>query len=148
MSSQVKDAIIRQINEARRAGLGLVPESRAKLCCVELSQGKSKMSRNSRQPREIWRGVTRPKVWERDNHQCQSPLRPPICTGKPSIGLLMCHIDHIIPHSHGGKNVLPNLRVLCPACHVLRADNQHRGMIAKALEKGIIPPNWRELVWE
>jgi hypothetical protein len=31
---------------------------------------------------------------------------------------------------------------------VLRADLRHRGMIAKALKDGIIPPKWRELVWE
>ena len=37
---------------------------------------------------------------------------------------------------------------LCRRCHVLRADKRHRGMIANALRDGIIPPNWRELVWE
>jgi hypothetical protein len=31
--------------------------------------------------------------------------------------------------------------------HVLRADHRHRGMVANALKLGIIPPNWRELVW-
>jgi hypothetical protein len=27
-------------------------------------------------------------------------------------------------------------------------DPRHRGMIANALKLSIIPPNWRELVWE
>jgi 5-methylcytosine-specific restriction endonuclease McrA len=57
------------------------------------------------------------------------------------------HIDHIIS-GKGGSNADSNLRVLCRRCHVLRADRRHRGMIAPALRAGIIPPNWRELVWE
>ena len=105
------------------------------------------MSHNSRQSREVWR-ETRRKVWERDGHQCQGPYKSPMCIGKPSIDLLKCHIDHIVPLSQGGTNHISNLRVLCPVCHVLRANNQHRGMIAKALEKGLIPPAWRCLVWE
>lgn len=105
------------------------------------------MPHNSRQPREIWR-ETRRKVWEHDAHKCQSPLQPPLCKGKPVIELLKCHIDHILPNKQGGKNVIHNLRVLCPTCHALRANNQHRGMIASALKKGLIPPDWRGLVWE
>lgn len=100
----------------------------------------------SRQPHEIWQ-ETRKRIWERDNHCCQSPLQPPICQGKPSISLEKCHIDHI----RSGKladNRDENLRTLCPVCHVLRADKRHRGMIANALKKGLIPPNWRELTWE
>jgi hypothetical protein len=31
---------------------------------------------------------------------------------------------------------------------VLRADNRHRRMIAKALADGVIPPDWRPLVWD
>jgi 5-methylcytosine-specific restriction enzyme A len=31
---------------------------------------------------------------------------------------------------------------------VLRADRSHQGMIAAALRDGIIPANWRELVWD
>lgn len=101
----------------------------------------------SRQPREIWRGITRPKVWKRDSGICQSPLNPPICQGKQGeLKLKTCHIDHI----RSGKlatNELSNLRVLCRPCHVLRADMRHRGMIAGALRDGIVPVNWREYVW-
>ena len=91
-----------------------------------------------RQPREIWL-ETRRKVWERDGGQCVH------CHA--SVTLEVCHIDHI----QSGKNAtnhLSNLRTLCRRCHVLRADKRHRGMIASALRDGIIPPNWRELVWE
>ena len=99
-----------------------------------------------RQPKEIW-FETRRKVWERDGGQCQSPLQPPICQGKPHIALEACHIDHIKSGKLAG-NEMSNLRVLCRACHVLRVDKRHRGMIANALRDGIIPPNWRELVWD
>jgi len=94
-----------------------------------------------RQPDEIWQ-ETRKRVWERDFDNggiCSHCLS--------SVTLEECNIDHI----QSGKlasNHLDNLRILCRRCHVLRLDNRHRGMIAKALSDGIIPPNWRELVWE
>ena len=99
-----------------------------------------------RQPREIWI-QTRRVVWERDNHCCQSPLQPPICTGKPFIELERCNIDHTKSGKNAG-NTIAELRTLCPTCHALRSDPRHRGMIARALRLGLIPPNWRELVWD
>jgi len=98
----------------------------------------------SRQPREVWE-TTRRAVWERDLGRCQGPY----CRDKPawSLRLEECHIDHIRSGKLAG-NEMGNLRVLCRRCHVLRADGRHRGMIAKALEDGLIPPDWRELVWE
>ena len=92
----------------------------------------------TRQPREIWR-ETRRKVWKRDKGLCQH-------CGE-AVPLIKCHIDHIRSGKLAG-NEMSNLRVLCRRCHILRADFRHRGMIARALELGIIPPNWRELVWE
>jgi len=94
----------------------------------------------SRQPREIWQ-ETRRKVWERDGGLCQYPY------GKHPVSLEEAHIDHIHSGKHGTNN-LSNLRTLCRYHHVLRADLRHRGMIAKALEEGLIPPNWRELIWD
>ena len=91
-----------------------------------------------RQPREIWQ-ETRKRVWKRDLGICIHCLS--------SITLEECHIDHIRSGKLAG-NEMSNLRTLCRRCHVLRADKRHRGMIAKALADGIIPPNWRELVWE
>jgi 5-methylcytosine-specific restriction endonuclease McrA len=92
----------------------------------------------SRQEREIWE-ATRRKVWERDAGVCAH-------CGKP-VALEVCHIDHLRSGLHG-SNHLDNLRVLCRPCHVLRNDGRHSQMIGKALQDGIIPPNWRELVWE
>ena len=71
-----------------------------------------------------------------------------MCThcGKP-LSLDECHTDHI-KSGRLGDNRDSNLRTLCRRCHVLRDDKRHRGMIAGALRDGIIPPNWRELVWE
>lgn len=91
-----------------------------------------------RQPKEIW-ADTRRRILARDGFKCAK------CA--VSLAENTAHIDHI----KSGKlatNADSNLRCLCRRCHVLRADMRHRGMIAKALEDGIIPANWRELVWE
>lgn len=91
-----------------------------------------------RQPKELW-SITRARIWARDGGRCQH-------CGAPQ-ALEVCHIDHI----RSGKlatNEDSNLRVLCRRCHVLRADMRHRGMIAQAIKDGIIPPDWRALVWE
>lgn len=95
-----------------------------------------------RQPREIW-DITRRNVWERDGGRCQGPY----CTGALPLSLNGCHIDHIVSGKRG-TNEMSNLRVLCRRCHVLRADHRHQGMIRKAIKSGIIPPDWRGLVWE
>lgn len=81
----------------------------------------------------------RRQAWERDEHKCTN-------CGDP-VGIKKCHIDHIIELSRGGTNMLENLRTLCPTCHCLRKEMSHRGMTAKALQKGWIPPDWRKLVW-
>lgn len=91
-----------------------------------------------RLPREIW-FQTRIFVWERDKKRCTH------CNRLVSIN--ECNIDHIVSGKRGSNNI-NNLRTLCKKCHVLRADFRHRGMVANALKQGIIPPNWRELVWE
>ena len=100
--------------------------------------GEAKVMPKSRQPKEIWE-VTRSRVWERDGGKCKH-------CGEP-VALDVCHIDHI-KSGKLGTNEMSNLRVLCRCCHVLRVDMRHRGMIAGALRDGIIPPNWRELVWD
>ena len=100
--------------------------------------------RRRRMPREIWRATLRRQVWERDGGQCKGPY----CAGAPPIALDAAHIDHITPLSKGGTNALENLRTLCRRCHVLRAGREHQGMIAQALRDGIIPADWRPLVWE
>lgn len=93
-----------------------------------------------RQPKEIW-DATRIRIYERDGGLCQYPK------GKHPVPLREAHIDHI----QSGKlatNEDRNLRTLCRMHHVLRLDFRHRGMIGGALRDGLIPPNWRELVWE
>lgn len=91
-----------------------------------------------RQPKDIWT-ITRRRIWVRDGGVCQHCWR--------AVTLEVCHIDHI-RSGRLASNQDSNLRVLCRRCHVLRADSRHRGMIAGALRDGIIPPNWRELIWE
>jgi 5-methylcytosine-specific restriction endonuclease McrA len=91
-----------------------------------------------RLPRELWRNLRR-QVLERDGFACMHCHEP--VTEKT------CHIDHIRSGKHG-SNQLWNLRTLCRRCHVLRLDSRHRGMVAQALTDGIIPVNWRQLLWE
>lgn len=91
-----------------------------------------------------WRKL-RKRVWLRDDKkcvQCVTEGRP-----HPEVSLRKCHIDHIVPLSKRGSNKMSNLRTLCRYHHVLRVDFAHRGMIAKALQDEIIPPDWRKLVW-
>ncbi len=90
------------------------------------------------QPFEIW-AETRLKVLERDGSKCVR------CSA--AVTAETAHIDHVVAGKHG-TNRLANLRTLCRRCHVLRADTRHRGMIAAALRGGIIPADWRSLVWE
>lgn len=97
------------------------------------------MSPPRRLPLALWREM-RLRIWERDGRACVR------C--KERVRLRAMHVDHIIPLYRGGTNADGNLRTLCRRCHVLRADPGHRGMIADALRRGIIPPNWRELVWD
>lgn len=92
-----------------------------------------------RQPREVW-AATRRRIWGRDGGLCQYPY------GKHPVTLTECHVDHM-RSGKLGSNADSNLRTLCRKHHVLRADNRHRGMIANALRDGIIPPDWRKLVW-
>jgi 5-methylcytosine-specific restriction endonuclease McrA len=92
----------------------------------------------TRQPREIWQD-TRERVYQRDGGICQHCDK--------AVTLYECNIDHIKSGKLSG-NEMTNLRTLCKTCHCLRADNRHRGMTAKAIKDGIIPYNWRELVWD
>ncbi|MGM2667018.1 HNH endonuclease [Bacillus cereus group sp. Bce026] len=92
-----------------------------------------------RTPHETWKINIRPLIWKRDNKKCVRCETPVL--------LNECHIDHIVSGLHG-DNKIKNLRTLCKQCHVLRADQFHRGMIAKALKDGTITANWRQYVWE
>ncbi len=93
-----------------------------------------------RPPREVWMAI-RHAVWKRDKGLCQYPH------GKHPVALHEAHIDHIVSGKRA-SNALSNLRTLCRYHHVLRADHRHHGMVAGALRDGIIPPNWRDLVWD
>jgi 5-methylcytosine-specific restriction endonuclease McrA len=99
--------------------------------------------RHRRLGRAEWQTLRR-QVWERDDGRCQGPY----CRDAAPLPLEAAHIDHRVPLSRGGTNELDNLRTLCRRCHALRSDENHQGMIVAALRDGVIPPNWRELVWD
>jgi len=101
-----------------------------------------RMPRKRRLPQELWEAM-RQRVWERDGGRCQGPY----CRDAQPLALETVHIDHRVPVSAGGTNASSNLRTLCRRCHVLRAGHAHAGMIAHALRDGVIPPDWRALVW-
>jgi 5-methylcytosine-specific restriction endonuclease McrA len=103
------------------------------------------MRKVKRQPKILWQR-TRQHIWQRDQGRCQGPYCQELQAW--SLPLNQAHIDHRIERSRGGSNAQSNLRVLCRRCHTLRASRSHRGMILRALEQGIIPPDWRPLVWE
>lgn len=90
-----------------------------------------------RPPKEIWQKL-RLITWERDGGKC-------VHCGEP-VRFEEFNCDHI-KSGKNASNKIKNLRTLCRKCHVLREDGRHRGMIAKAIKDGVIPPNWRELVW-
>lgn len=93
-----------------------------------------------RPPRDVWVAIRR-KIYKRDRGLCQYPF------GKHVVAIEEAHIDHI-RSGKLGTNSFKNLRTLCRRHHVLRADFRHRGMISRALKDGVIPTNWRELIWE
>lgn len=97
-------------------------------------------------PHHLWQ-LKRKKIWLRDGCCCQSPLQPPLCTGKPYISLHRCHIDHIVTGKRG-SNLDDNLRTLCPVCHALRTNRRHQGLTDRLLEQKKLPENWRELTWD
>jgi 5-methylcytosine-specific restriction enzyme A len=101
------------------------------------------MAKRRRLPPALW-AQRRRMVWLRDGGRCQGPH----CRGAAPIPLAEAQIDHIRPVSRGGSHRPSNLRVLCARCHALRADAAHRGLIQRALAAGLIPPDWRALVWE
>lgn len=90
-----------------------------------------------RLPLSDWRKL-REKIWKRNFGACTH-----CCT---EVSLKEAHIDHIIS-GKAGTNSKKNLRTLCRRCHVTRGDFRHRGMIYRAIIDGIIPADWRPLLW-
>jgi 5-methylcytosine-specific restriction protein A len=76
-------------------------------------------------------------LWERSGGLCQYPYR------SHPVPLEEAHVDRI----GSGSNALSNFRTLCRFHKILRAASLDQQLVARALADGIIPPNWRELVW-
>lgn len=90
----------------------------------------------------IW-AKQRRQAWETYGGLCQGPY----CRGKPPLPLSQVQIDH----QYSGKlanNAQRFLRPLCKRCHALRLDYRHRGLIVKALQQNLIPPDWRQFLWD
>jgi len=92
--------------------------------------------RNRQPPSAVWtdRGRT---AWERDGRQCVR------C--EAFLSFKDSRTDRVDP---SGSYGLGNLRTLCRRCYTLRVANVGKGLAAGALRDGIIPPDWRGLVWD
>ena len=104
------------------------------------------MMKYRKRPNQATWNIIRHRIWQRDRQRCQGPYCQDVAPR--SLLLNQVHIDHILEISRGGSNADDNLRTLCRRCHCLRANISHQGMIAAALRDGVIPPNWRQYVWE
>ncbi|WP_326664451.1 HNH endonuclease [Streptomyces sp. NBC_00385] len=92
------------------------------------------------QPRKPWAGSSRreslPRGWERLRRRV---IRRDggVCTALYSDGrrceLPGTDVDHVIPHSLGGSDLLENLQLLCPFHH--RAKSSSEGGTAAALTR-------------
>ena len=103
-----------------------------------------------RQSPKLW-AKTRVRIFKRDRGECQSPeyahpKKVGLCQRKMSLS--QCHIDHIIPLAKGGTNRANNLRVLCPICHALRADKTHAMLRLGMFADGLLPANYKNLLWD
>ncbi len=58
-------------------------------------------------------------IWRRDNKVCQIKKK---CEGK-YLQFADMDVDHIIPHSKGGKTIVSNGRVSCPECNRSKGAN-------------------------
>jgi len=69
--------------------------------------GRRKKPRDSMDDTRSFRTI----VLERDNHACVN------CGRTTNL-----HIDHIIPISRGGQNILSNMQTLCETCNYIKAN--------------------------
>jgi 5-methylcytosine-specific restriction enzyme A len=79
------------------------------------------------------------RVWERAGGRC-THCGAAIPRGQPYTDLATLDL------AGRYRYTVDQLRLLCRRCQVLRGNKP--GMVATALRDGIIPPNWRELVWD
>lgn len=70
------------------------------------------MPYQTRRDRRAVTDVMRWEVWNRDNFTCQ------VCHSR-----MFLEIDHIIPVSKGGANIVSNLQTLCANCNGRKRDH-------------------------
>lgn len=80
------------------------------------------------------------KIWCRDLYRC-------VHCGE-RVSFKKAHIDHRIPICDFGTDRQDNLRCLCVRCHSLRRDPSHDKLRRKSFDKGIIPKNFIDLLWD
>ena len=87
-------------------------------CCPTHDTGRwrTKNTPKSRSAEGKWK-KTRRAVLTRDGYQCKIRYVG-ICIG------LASEVDHLIPVSEGGTDLLPNLRAACRPCHLAKSSDE------------------------
>jgi len=68
--------------------------------------------------RRAWR-LARAERLAIDNWQCQQCAR--VVSGREA------HVDHVVPKSAGGSDLMDNLRTLCRSCHSRKTVREEQG---------------------
>ena len=63
-------------------------------------------------------------IYRRDNGCCQIKTH---CDGEKLVWDASWHADHIVPHSKGGKTIVSNGQVACPACNLAKGNTESSG---------------------
>ncbi|MCL2026021.1 MAG: HNH endonuclease [Leptospirales bacterium] len=61
------------------------------------------------------------QIFERDNFQC-------VACGKTAHDGIILHIDHIVPKSKGGKNIMDNYQTLCHQCNIGKSNKSDKNL--------------------
>lgn len=84
---------------------------KAEVLLEELALHNEFLSKLGYNKREAIKTKIKSEVLKRDNYECKK------CGSKNNL-----HIDHIIPVTKGGKNLLNNLQVLCQQCNISKSN--------------------------
>lgn len=94
-----------------------------------------------RRPESRVTQATKERLLERDGWKC---VRCGMVLGKSTV-----RIDHIkTGYGWDGSSGDSNRRCLCRRCFALRAESRRNSEIGRCLRDGLIPPDWRPLVWD
>jgi hypothetical protein len=89
----------------------------------DLQEPNEKILKNIDETKFVKVGI-RWQVFERDDFRC-------VACGKSSHDGAILHIDHIIPRSTGGKDVMENYQTLCHLCNIGKSNKSNKNLRKK-----------------